>query len=1105
MTMDNYHLLIEKLDEFIRKYYKNQLIKGAIYAATFSLIFFLVIAVWEYFSYSTTTARSIMFYGFILVNLAILTKFVFIPLVHLFKMGDIISHEQASMIIGKHFTNVQDKLLNTLQLRKQSDENGLQSELIRASINQKINELKPVPFSSAINLGENKKYLKYLAIPVVIFLVIFFSAPSVITESTARLIDHSTAYAKPAPFIFTIVNDDLQTVQSEDYSLKVKVNGNELPDNVYIDYEGNQFKLDKENKLEFAYLFRNVQDNIKFRLFGAGHYSEVFELKAVPNPMILNFALDLDYPAYLNRPDEKLQNYGDLVIPQGTNVSWNFNTRNTDKLTMSFADTTLALNSNNGRFKHSKKFLKNDGYSVYTENEFIRGKDSVYYAVTVVPDAHPRIEFEQQADSFSTKRFFYRGEISDDYGFSRLTFNYKNSGKESDGKLTTLNIPINRNNNREQFFYMWDLNQFNVDPGQELEYYFEVWDNDGVNGAKSARSVSMYFKAPTLEELEEKENTKNDEIKSEMKQTMKQAQQLQKDIDDINKRMLDKKELNWEDKKKIEDLLKNQKDLENKLNNIKTQNERKNAEQQEYKKLSEEILEKQKQLEEMMEKLMTDELRKLMEELEKLLQEMDKNKMQEMMEQMKLNNKDLLKELDRSLEIFKQFEFEQKLQETIDKLEELAQKQEELSEKSLEKNADNEQLKQEQEKLNEEFDKLSKEMDDLEKKNEELQFPNDFENSEEEKQDIKQDMEQSEQQLNESKNKKASQSQKSASDKMNKMSQKMQQMQSQSDMEQMEEDMEALRALLENLIKLSFDQEDLMDKFKTIDISDPQYIKHAQHQRKLKDDAKMIEDSLFALSKRVPEIESFVNKEISSINNNMEVSIKSLQDRQTAEARSRQQFAMTSVNNLALMLSEVLDQMQQAMAEQMSGNQQCQKPGGKPSSSSGKLKQMQQQLNQKLQQLKDGMQGGKMGQGQISEELARLAAQQEAIRNELQKLNQELNKDGKGSLGNLEDVMKKMEETETDLVNKRLNQETLKRQEDILTRLLESERAERERDEEERRESTEGKNIINRNPTAFEEYKRLKMKETELLRTVPPSLNPFYKQKVADYFQNINN
>ena len=117
----------------------------------------------------------------------------------------------------------------------------------------------------------------------------------------------------------------------------------------------------------------------------------------------------------------------------------------------------------------------------------------------------------------------------------------------------------------------------------------------------------------------------------------------------------------------------------------------------------------------------------------------------------------------------------------------------------------------------------------------------------------------------------------------------------------------------------------------------------------------------------------------------------------------------------------------------------------------------------------------------------------------------EENKDGKNTLGNLQQTQQKMEETEEDIVNRKITEETLKRQEDILTRLLESERAERERDQDEQRKSEEAKNYQKRNPPAFEEYKKLKLKEMELLRTVPPDLNSYYKQKVNDYFQAIEN
>jgi hypothetical protein len=96
-----------------------------------------------------------------------------------------------------------------------------------------------------------------------------------------------------------------------------------------------------------------------------------------------------------------------------------------------------------------------------------------------------------------------------------------------------------------------------------------------------------------------------------------------------------------------------------------------------------------------------------------------------------------------------------------------------------------------------------------------------------------------------------------------------------------------------------------------------------------------------------------------------------------------------------------------------------------------------------------------------------------------------------------------MEKTETDLVNKILNNETLKRQQEILTRLLESEKAEKQRELDEKRESNEGKIQNYSNPNQFLEYNKLKSKEVELLKTVPPSLKPYYKNKVNEYFYNF--
>jgi hypothetical protein len=80
----------------------------------------------------------------------------------------------------------------------------------------------------------------------------------------------------------------------------------------------------------------------------------------------------------------------------------------------------------------------------------------------------------------------------------------------------------------------------------------------------------------------------------------------------------------------------------------------------------------------------------------------------------------------------------------------------------------------------------------------------------------------------------------------------------------------------------------------------------------------------------------------------------------------------------------------------------------------------------------------------------------------------------------------------------------MRRQQQILSRLLESEKAEQEREQDEQRKSNEAKLQNLSNPAQFLEYKRLKEKEMELLNTVPPSLSPYYKEKVNNYFNSLN-
>ncbi|MCD4746100.1 MAG: hypothetical protein K8R58_07360, partial [Bacteroidales bacterium] len=604
---NNYSILVHKLDRFIRKYYKNQLIKGCIYSIATLLLFYIFTTLLEYFAHFRIIIRTIIFYSYLLINILILIKLIIIPLFKLIKIGKIITHKQAAEIIGKHFPDIKDKLTNTLQLLDISKTGKSNIELIKASIDQKILQLKPISFSTAIDLTKNKKYLKYAFPPILLLIIILFSAPSIITESTSRLIKHNEFFEKKFPFHITILNNKLEVIQHEDFKLEVKITGDEIPENIFLEYDNSKFKLLKESTILFYHNFNNLQKNIRFNILAEKFRSKDYEIKVLPKPIVLDFEIELNYPEYTKKINEELINTGDLIVPAGTKINWKFYTKHTSNVLMRFNNKVKKIEQKySNTFTYSDSFYKNQLYSVSTLNEFLKNNDSLLYSINIIPDLYPGILLEQYHDSIYDKRLYFKGLIKDDYGFKLLTFNYKflNDNAESSLKQHYVDtIRINKAINQQQFFHYFNLDDLAINPGDEIEYYFEVWDNDGINGSKSTSSQIMLFKAPTLKEIEEKTENSNKELKNEMEKTINDAKMLQKQIDELNKKLFDKKTLSWEDKKQIQDLLDKQKELQDKVETINQQNEEKSFDEQQYKQINEDIYNKQKQLEELFDKL----------------------------------------------------------------------------------------------------------------------------------------------------------------------------------------------------------------------------------------------------------------------------------------------------------------------------------------------------------------------------------------------------------------------------------------------------------------------------------------------------------------------
>lgn len=1097
----SYQLLIEKLDAFIRKFYLNKLIRGSIYFFSVLLITFLCLNTLEYFFYLKPNYKILLLItsGTILITLLII--YIIIPLVKFYKLGPVISHKKAAEIIGYHFSEVKDKLINILELHEQSSHNTEHYDLILAGINQKIADIKTIPFVKAIDFNKNKRYLKYVLIPFLFIVSLFVISPSFIQSGSERLIKYNTQFEKPAPFNFVLNNKTLSINQGDNILISLSINGNELPQDVYLHLEESVYKLEKKDVSNFEYQLQNIQANSQFYFSAAGYDSKSYQIEVIEKPIISSFYIDINYPDYTGRKDERLKNVGDLSIPEGSIISWNFNTQNLNELYFNLDKESILLRAEKDLLSYAKKIKNSSNYSIIPIHPKKLNVDTLKYFIDVTKDQNPSIVVEQTRDSMNTKRFYFSGVINDDYGFNKLLFIYK----QKSGDLKITNVPIQKTISSQRFYHYWEVDAITI---SDVDYYFEVYDNDAVNGSKKTRSQIMRFELPTEKEIKNEINKNSELLKDQLKEAIKKSEQIQKDAKKLNEKLINQKSIRYEEKKQINDLIERQKDVESLIKDIQEQIKKSNQFEEDYKKVNPELLEKKKQLEELFENLLDEKTKNLIKELEKLLEQNNKELSQDQLQKMQLENKLLEKEMDRMLEMYKQMEFEQKLKENIDKLEQLSKDQEKLSEESKNKTSKSEDIKKKQDELNKEFNDVKKELQDLENKNNELENPEDFENPKEEISDIQKDIDKANDELSKQNNKKASDAQKNAADKMKELSKKMKSKQMSGEAEELDLNIKALRQILDNLITASFSQEKTMELIKKTSTNDPQYVALTLKQKNIKDDVQIIQDSLYALSKKVVQIKPFINKELESINQQVSKSIEALAERKTNEAVVRQQYTMTAMNNLALLLSEILGQMQEEMNDQKNQG----KPGAKPGKKSGKgqgqsISKMQEQLNKQIEELKNGQKSGQkpgqgQGQGKMSEQLAKMAAQQQAIRNALNQLEKEMNKSGEGGNSNqLNQLKKEMEKTETDLYNKVISQETIKRQKEIMTRLLEAEKAARERELDNKRESKSAQDNFDRPNLKFEEYKKEKMKELELIKTVPPGLDPYYKEKVNIYFK----
>ena len=451
--------------------------------------------------------------------------------------------------------------------------------------------------------------------------------------------------------------------------------------------------------------------------------SKNFVLNVTGKSVLGKLQATLSYPKYLGKLNEVVNNVTDLTVPEGTTISWSVLTKNTKSTQVAWNNQTTTYTSPG--FKFSKTIMGDVFLRFKLSNSFKAKIDSSRHTIIALKDAFPSIQVSEQKDSVSDGMYSFNGEVSDDYGLKNLNFVYTLIHEDGTKKTTQISVRA-VSGNQITFDFAVDFRREEVKLNDRIEYYFVVYDNDGVNGSKSSRTQTQTYRLPSLEELNDQRTEDQNQTKEDLSKLLEETKEFQKNIEKLKKEVFNSKSNDWNKMDKMNQLKEEQKSLIESLEKAKDEMKQSVEEKNQLSETDKEILEKQEMIDKLLEELMDDELKKLLEELEKLMELNNKEEIKDKIDELKESSEDMKKQLDRSLEMLKKLQVNEKIDDIEKELQALAKEQEELKKAIEEKKESKESALNKQEEINKKFDEIKEDLQKLKDLNKELDKPMDL-------------------------------------------------------------------------------------------------------------------------------------------------------------------------------------------------------------------------------------------------------------------------------------------------------------------------------------------------------------------------------------------
>ncbi|MBT3448096.1 MAG: chromosome partitioning protein ParA [Bacteroidetes Order II. Incertae sedis bacterium] len=1103
---------------------------------SFSALWFISASLESFFWFAPTVRWGLLIFAG-LGLLIVFSRFVLLPVLINAGLLSGAENETLAKKIGHSFPEVEDRLLNLLQLSEGSHSSS--PEPFVDSALQKLGEpLKSVPFEEIVSWKETRKVGLWAISPVLLLLVFLLAAPGSFFSATTRLTSPATEFERPAPFSFAVLPGDAEIVIGEDLKVSISISGDYadtqpvLESLVDGEMRSRFINLTEDSTGLLSHLYRSIRQPFRYRVSGGGLASPWFTVEVVERPLVQELNLRISYPSYTRIPDQRLaSNVGDVVALGGSRVDLTVSVAGAraERAVLAFEsgiNTEMELDGLSARASFTVR--SNDRYKVrlYSAGD-IQNLDPISYSIETLSDSSPTATLLSPAalvDLSDEMHVFLLTHITDDFGFRNMTLNYRLSdsrfGNVSE-TFTTYPLPAPDPFALDQEIpFDWYLNRetgLDPVPGDMFEYYIQVWDNDAVSGYKSAQTRVFQLRFPSLAEQFKDLDNSQDRTEDSIEKMLEKADAVREQFEELKEDLIQKPEAEWEDERALDQLQERQEEMENAVDEISQQMEDLAEQMNNNDLVSDETMSMFEELQEVVDEVRTPELMDALEQLESAIDNMDLNEMQDALEKFEFSEDMYSERLERTLDLFKQFRVQQDMDEVEQRAEDLAETEDKLAEETAkleneqqepeEAAGDNEDADERREELAEQQEMAAEEMQALEDKMEEvLERMEELKNMpSEQMQDLMEDtqdeqlsqkMQENAEEVKEGDLGEASQQQQEMSEQLGQLSSDMNQMQMNMQGAQMQLNIAAIRAAVEDILVLSDQQESLRLDVIQLSAESPLLRTSAQAQVNLAEGLSMVSDSLQSIAKEVPQMTRDIQQRAGDAMREMGDATLALTERAARRAGGHQKGAMTNLNELALMLSELLNQQMNgsgagqsnmSMEEMMEQLQQ--------------MGQQQQQINQQIQQLLNDMQGSRLT-SDMMERLRQLGSQQEKMRGDLRKMNREKGARNK-VLGDLNRIADQMMESIEELQQNRVSRRTVQRQNQILTRLLEASRSLEKRGEEKKREGKTAEEILRQSPADLQPSEQMERLRRDLIRALETGYSSDYESLIRRYFEML--